>query len=102
MVSLWDLLLLMCLVMPGMGAYGVAKQAHANWAGYGLALVVGAGLGFLCSWLAHRFGAMVFARIEGRTDVVQERIARMVYAGLGIWILCSLALGIWAAEVMLG
>jgi hypothetical protein len=93
MVSLWDLLNVLCLVMPIGGALAAAGIARVGSAGYVLAIAIGLALGMCCAWPMRTVGKTVAAHIKRHPGSVKERYAYALYFAATLWIVFALFLG---------
>ena len=100
-VTLWHLLLAMCLVMPATGAVVSARLANAGFVGYALVITLGLALGVGCAWTMRTAGAVAAARISRQSARWQERYFRALYLAAGLWIVVSLVLGVWVSSMAL-
>ena len=100
-MTLWDLLLAVCFVMPVSGAIAAAKLIRAGVVGYVLSVLIGLMLGLGCAWIAHKTGASVHNRVKQRDNSVQNRYFRLLYLGAMLWIVFALFLGLWITSPIL-
>jgi hypothetical protein len=101
MVSLWDLLTVLCCAMPVAGALRSAKFARAGFFGYTFAIAVGLLLGLGCAYSMRTVGKTVAAHLEGNSASVRERYLRALYFTAMMWIVLALFLGSWASSALL-
>ena len=101
MVSLWDLLTVVCCVMPIGGALASAKYAKVGFGGYTLAITIGVALGLCCAWTMRTVGDTVAARIKRQAVSLHESYFRMLYVAAVVWIAFGLFLGVWVSSVLL-
>jgi hypothetical protein len=64
LVSLWDLLIAVCFVMPLAGGLAEAKLSKAGFGGYALVVAAGLALGLCFAWTMWTAGKFVAARIR--------------------------------------
>jgi hypothetical protein len=100
-VTLWHLLLAMCLVMPASGAVVSARLANAGFVGYALVITLGLALGVGCAWTMRTAGSVAAACISRQSAPWQERSFRALYLAAGLWIVVSLVLGVWVSSMAL-
>jgi hypothetical protein len=100
-MSLWDLLTLICCVMPIGGALASAKVARVGFGGYTLAIAIGFVLGVCCAWTMRTVGDTLGAHITRQTVSVHERYFRALYFAAVVWIACGLFLGTWVSSALL-
>jgi len=93
MVSLWDLLIVMCIVMPIGGALAPAKHANLGFGGYALATTLGLVLGVCSAWMIEALAATVAACAERKSESLQERYFRGLYFAAMLWIIFTRFLG---------
>jgi hypothetical protein len=66
-MTLWQLLIGLCLTMPLAFALEAAKSANVPIRGYALATVSGLAVGFICSGTMWRVGRAIWKRFSGNT-----------------------------------
>ncbi len=100
-MALADLMMAWCAVAPLAGALAVAHAARKGSIGYGAAILVGLVVGPACAWVLwtafHRLGARLLATTADRA----EWRFRALYIAGALWIVTSLVLGGWVAEILL-
>jgi hypothetical protein len=101
MVSLWDVLTLVCCAMPIGGAAASAKIARVGFAGYALAVTVGLALGVCCALAMRVVGKIVATHIKRHPGPLQERYFRALYFAAMLWIVVALFLGGWGSSALL-
>jgi hypothetical protein len=101
MMTLWQLLILICLTIPIGGALASAKLAKVGFGGYALALTVGLALGVGCAWTMWTVGKTVAAHLKQHSELPKKRYARALYFAAMLWIVFALCLGEWVSSVLL-
>jgi hypothetical protein len=101
MLTLWDLLMALCFVMPLAGAFAEAKVSKAGFGGYALAVTVGLRLGLCFAWSMWAVGKIFVARMKGTPVPTQERYAWALYFAAVVWIVFGLFLGSWVSSVLM-
>ena len=102
-VTLWDLLTLICFVLPGAGASGTAKASHAGLLGYALVILVALVIGLFCAAcmrvaLVRIGGYLEQGSLSARTELGYSVV--MLTAAF-IWMVLALATGSWLAAKIL-
>src|SRR6185437_10263417 len=101
MIALWQLLILICLVMPIGGALASARLANTGITGYAVAVTVGLIVGTCCSWTMWSVHKTVAANLRQRSiggRSVSEWYFRAFYFSKILWIAFALFLGIWLSS----
>jgi len=101
MVSLWDLLLLLCFTMPIAGALLPAHSAKVGFNGYTVAIVVGVALGLGCSWSMRTIGKKISVSTRPYSASRREGYFRALYFAGVLWIAFAFFLGTWASSAAL-
>ena len=101
MVSLWDLLLVICFAMPIGGALSSASIRKVGFGGYALAITLGLALGACCAWAMRTVGATVAAHIQRHPVSLHDRYFRALYFAAMLWIILTLFLGGWVSSALL-
>ena len=101
MVSLWDLLTVVCCVTPIGGALASAKITKVGFSGYTLAITIGLAIGVCCAWTMRTVGDTVAARIRRQAVSLHEGYFRMLYFAAVVWIAFALFLGLWVSLALL-
>ena len=101
MVSLWDLLNVICFTTPIALALASAVRAKAGFGGYALALTIGLALGVSFAWAMRTVGKSVAAHIKRHPGSLIETHAYALYFGAILWIVFASFLGDWASSVLL-
>ncbi len=96
-VTLWDLLTLMCFVVPVAGASEEAKHSHAGLVGYVLAISVGLAIGVCCAVcmriaLIRVGGYLVGSNVSARA---QSWYSGLMLGAALIWMVFGLFAGSW-------
>jgi len=102
LMTLWTLLLGVCFFTGVGAAFDTARQAHAGFAGYVIAIVAGVVLGGLCTLIMWRVGK--FAWIYGRSlrsESRQKWCLGIGYLSSVIWITLSGVLGTILTPVLI-
>ena len=102
-LTLWDLLTLICFVLPGAGASGVAKASHAGLLGYALVMLVALVIGVFCAAcmrvaLVRIGGRVAQGHLSARTEL---RYSVVMLTAAFIWMVLALVTGIWLATKIL-
>ena len=100
-MTLWDLLIAICCVMPLAGSLATAKLSKTGFGGRALAIVIGLALGVCCARTMWAVGNNIAARIRRHSEPVQERYFRALYFTAMLWIVFSLFLGEWVSSLVL-
>ena len=103
-MTLWQLLILLCFVMPIGGALGPAKVAKVGFVGYMLAIMVGLAVGASSAWMMWIMHKVVSRNLQQRPDEVQsvsEWYFRGFYLSKILWIVISSLLGAWLSSLLL-
>lgn len=101
MVTLWDLLIAVCFVVPIGGALGSARLAKTGFTGYALAAALGLLLGLLLARIMVVLGKIVAAHIKRQPESAQEQYFRALYFTPMLWIVFGLFLGGWISSAAL-
>jgi hypothetical protein len=101
MVSLWDLLNVLCFVMPIGGALASARIAKVGFSGYALATTLGLAFGVCCAWPMRTVGKTVATHIKRHPGSLKERYAYALYFAAMLWIVFALFLGEYASMALL-
>jgi uncharacterized protein YneF (UPF0154 family) len=102
MAALWQLLILICFVIPIGGAMSAAKIANAPPAGFALAILVGLVVGMSCAWTMWLMHKLFVAKLEQHPDWQHSAwFARTFYASKLLWIVVALFLGHWLSSRVL-
>jgi hypothetical protein len=100
-VTLWDLLTLVCFVMPIGGAHAAAELARVGLGGHLVAIPVGMFVGAGCAWAVRSAGGLVITRLGERPAEAKENSLRVLYLVAFIWSFCGLFIGGWAAGLVM-
>jgi hypothetical protein len=100
-VSLWDLLTVICCAMPIGGALSSAQFAKVGLHGYAFAMAVGLVVGLGCAYMMRMVGKTVVARLAGASVSIRERYFRALYFAAMAWIVFASFLGAWASLALL-
>lgn len=92
MVSLWDLMTLMCVALPVGGALGSARAAKAGFGGQVLAVAVGLAIGLSFAGAMRKAGVWSVARIRELPYASKERYFRLLYLAGFLWLALGLGL----------
>jgi hypothetical protein len=106
MVSLWDLLTLICFVMPIGGALASAQFFKAGLGGQVLAVTIGIVLGVSCALMMRIVTKTITAKLQRRPDwehsaSLQKWFFRGLYFAAMIWIVVAGFLGGWVSLAVL-
>lgn len=101
MVTLWDLLSVVCAVMPIGSALAVAKHARAGFGGYALTAVVGLSLGACFTWTMRAGAAALAKGIQRQPVTRQERYFGALYFAAILWRIVADFLGAWLSWALL-
>jgi hypothetical protein len=101
MVSLWDLLTVLCCVMPITGVLVSARLAKVGFGGYALAIAVGLAIGVCCAWTMRTVGKTAGAHIRRKSESLHERYFRALYFAAMLWIVLADLLGAWVSLALL-
>lgn len=101
-MTVWRLLIALCLVMPAAGAIAVIRDVHSGWAAYTVAVAAAllAGAGF--AWLLHLCGRVLVPRHIGVARAGADWPYRLLYIAAAGWLILSLLTGMWLAEFVVG
>jgi uncharacterized membrane-anchored protein len=99
-MTLWDLMTALCTVMPLAGALATVRDVQKGWAGYGLAIIVGAVVGVLCAWAMRAAGTSFASRSRARSDTKPWNF-RVLYVAAAGWIVLALFLGSWVTGALM-
>jgi hypothetical protein len=91
MVSLWDLLTLICFVMPIGGALASAQSFKAGLGGQALAVAIGTVPGVFCAWTVRVVSKAIVAKLQRRPNwdhaaSLQRWFFRGLYFAALVWI----------------
>jgi hypothetical protein len=100
-MALWDLLTALCFVMPIAGALATVRDVQKGWAGYALAIIVGAVLGTLCAWAMRTASSKLATRSSTGPKIDSPWFFRALYFAAFVWIVIALFLGSWVTEASL-
>ena len=75
------------------GAFAEAKTRRAGFMADVMVLVPALILGVVNAWAVHRVGYAVCQRSQQYSELIQNRQARCMFLGLGVWIIISVFLG---------
>jgi hypothetical protein len=98
---LWDMLTLICFLMPVAGAVSAAKQAHVGYVGHVTAVLAGIVVAFAFCWSMRRAGESVGRRYAAGTTLDKEWPFRALYLSALCWAFLALFCGGWAASSLL-
>jgi len=101
MVSLWDLMTLLCVGLSLGGAMGSASASKATLNGHILAIAAGLAIGLTFAWMMRRSGTQAAARIRKLPGASQERYFRLLYLAAALWIVLGFGLSAVAATVLI-
>lgn len=100
-VTLWDLLTLVCCTMPISGATASAKIAKAGFGGYTLSIITGIFVGVACAWAMRAVANNMVARTKQHPESLKEWHFRALYFGAMLWIVLALFLGAFVSSALL-
>ena len=100
-VSLCDLLAVVCCAMPVADALASAKFARAEFFGYAPTIAVGLVLGLGGAYSMRTVGKTVAAHLRANSASVREPYLRTLYFAAVMWIVLALFLGDWASSALL-
>jgi hypothetical protein len=104
MVTLWQLLILICFAIPIGGALASAKLAMVGVGGYALAVTVGLAVGACCAWAMWTTHKIVVTNLQRHPDwehSMSEWYFRAFYFAKMLWIAVALFLGAWLSSLLL-
>ena len=99
-MTLWGLMTALCIVLPLAGALSTVQDMQKGWAGYGLAIIVGALVGALCAWAMQATGAYFVTRFGTRSDA-SEKYFRVLYGTAAAWVILAFFLGSWVTAAVM-
>ena len=99
-MTLWHLLVMFSFVMPLSGALAGAHIEKATWPEYAAAIVVALIQGAAFAWAAIEAGRFTGARVARRPHVA-ERLCRLLYFGVTVWVIVGWLSGTWLARMLL-
>lgn len=99
-MTLWNLMLALCAVLPLAGALSTVRDIQKGWVGYGLAIMIGTLVGVLCAWTMRAVGAYFATRFSAKSDT-SEWYFRTLYGAAAAWIILALFLGSWATAAFM-
>ncbi|HUO03673.1 MAG TPA: hypothetical protein VMU16_00620, partial [Candidatus Binataceae bacterium] len=73
---------------------------HKGWLWYGLAVIIGGVVGFLCAWGMRAFGGE-YARRFAAGPNVQEWRFRLLYLLASAWIILAAFIGGWVMQAVM-
>jgi hypothetical protein len=101
MVTLWDLLTVLCFAMPIGSALASAKYANVRFGGYALATIIGLALGVCCVWTMRTVSNALAANIKRHSARLQGWYFRALYFAAMLWIVFALLLGGWFSSAVM-
>lgn len=93
MVTLWDLLTVVCFVMPAGGALASARLAKAGFSGIAVAIVLGLALSFCFAWAMRVIGKIAGTHIRRQPSPRQNIYFMFLYLAAMLWIVFGFVLG---------
>jgi hypothetical protein len=105
-MALWQLLVLICTVLPVGTSAASARQAKVGPGGYAFALAIGLAVGTCCGWTMYTThkGAVRKLQSQSRSQVSvakQEWYFRGFYLAKSIWVAFAGFLGFWLSSALL-
>jgi hypothetical protein len=100
-MSLWDLLTLVCFIMPIASSNVVAKNAHLSFFHHFIVLLVAVAMGGVCAWTMRVAGKIVVRRTADFSTIRKEWCLRALYGTALLWCGAALFFGGWVARHLL-
>lgn len=101
MVSLWDLLLVVCGAMCFGGALAPARIAKVGTGGYSFVIIIGLAVGVCCVWTLQKLGTGLMRYVSRQSASLHERYLGALYFGAMLWIGISTLIGLSASTLAL-
>jgi len=99
-ISLWNLLTVICFAMPIGAALSATKHSKVGWTGYVVAVMVASALAWLGLWAKQTMGKRVADRAKLYSASQKESYFRRLYFAVVLWIVVSSLLSAWLTLVL--
>ncbi len=101
MVSLLDLMSLICVAATIGGALGPLRHAQRGWFAYAFAIVVAGVIGFVFAWAMRSVAFYYGSQFSQKPEDEPRYVSVLFIVGMFVWVIAAAFLGGWLTHVLL-